>query len=365
MASTNPRAQRTTAIKVTRPAPFKGLNTVDALAEMDPTYALQLTNFVATPQGCAPRKGYRNWATGFSTTVTTLLPYNAKISSGNKLFALAGANIYDITSGGAIGAPVVSGLTISSPYWQSARQTYTTSPNNYMIIVNGTDAPRLYDGTTWTTCTQTASPAAPGQFSNVDNNGAAVSIATFVDTLLHQQRLWFVANNSSKAYYLPIAQAGGQLAVFDFGSLFPRGGNLFKLDTWTMDIGSAQGTQSMLVAISNKGDVVVFSGNDPSSASTWALVGTYQLGSPVGRRCTTQYQGDLMILSQDGLYPLSKYLQSARLDSTAALTYTIGPTISDLTTAYAGIQGFELCVYPSANVMLLNIPQSADRKSVV
>jgi hypothetical protein len=64
-----------------------------------------------------------------------------------------------------------------------------------------------------------------------------------------------------------------------------------------------------------------------------------------------------MVLSQDGLYPLSKYLQSARLDSTAALTYTIGPTISALVSSLSTTPGFELCVLPAENVLLLNIPQ--------
>jgi hypothetical protein len=346
-----------TTVKEQSPAPYKGLNTVDSLAAMDRAYALSLQNFIANPQGCSPRQGYRKWATGFTSTVNSLITYNSKTSTGSKLFAVSGGNIYDITTGGAIGTAIVSGLSTTSTYWQQAKQTYSTSGSNYVMMVNGVDYPRLYDGTTWTTCSQPASPAGIGQFNQLDNNGNAVAISNFIDILQHQQRLWFVANNSTKAYYAPVAAVGGQLAAFDFGPLFTRGGSLYKLDTWTMDIGSTQGTQALLVAISSKGDVVVFAGNDPSSSTSWTLIGQYQVGSPVGRRCTTQYQGDLMILTQDGLYPLSKYLQSARLDSTAALTYTISPTISALTSSLASQPGFELCVFPSENVMMLNIPQ--------
>jgi hypothetical protein len=325
---------------------------------MDPAYALSLQNFIAAPRGCKPRKGYRKWSTGFTTPVTTLLPYNSKVASNSKLFAVSGSEIFDITNGGAIGSPVVTGLSAgANAYWQHATQTYSTSSSNYLIAVNGVDSPRLFDGTSWSACSQVATPSGPGQFSQNDNNGSTVNITAFIDVVLHQQRLWFVASNSSKAFYTSIASVGGQLNAFDFGPLFTRGGALHKLETWTMDTGGVAGTQSMLVAISTKGDVVIFAGNDPAVATSWGLVGQFQLGSPVGRRCTVQYQGDLLVLSMDGLFPLSKYLQSARLERTAALTYAIAPTISELTSTLGTIKGFELVVYPSENVVLLNIPQ--------
>lgn len=46
------------------PAPVGGLDTRDPLASMGIQYATNLTNFIATPQGCSLRKGYRKWATG-------------------------------------------------------------------------------------------------------------------------------------------------------------------------------------------------------------------------------------------------------------------------------------------------------------
>jgi len=338
------------------PAPVKGLNTVDPLVGMDPQYGLSIQNFIATPQGLSQRTGYRKWATGLPTSVTSLLQYNGRTSSASKLFAVSGSAFYDVTAGGAVGSPVVSGLTASSPYWQYAQQTYTTAATNYMVAVNGTDAPQLYSGTAWITCTQVASPSSPGQFTNTDNNSAAVSISSFIDVTLHQERLWFVSSNNTVAYYCPIAAVGGQLNAFDFGPFFPRGGHLHKLSTWTIDTGSG-GVQALLVAVSNRGDVAVYEGNDPATATTWGLIGTYQLGAPVGRRCTVQMAGDLLILTQDGLYPMSKYIQSARLDSTAAITYQISPTISDLVSTGANVPGFEVTVYPGQNILMLNVPQ--------
>lgn len=350
--------QAANTIPITTPAPTLGLNTRENLAMMDPAYGLSIQNFIATPQGLSLRQGYRYWATNLPTHVTSLLVYNARINSGNKLFAVAGSNFYDVTIGGNMSGavPVVSGQSASNTTWQYAQQTFSTSGANYLIAVNGFNPPQLYNGSAWTTCTQVAVPAAPGQFKTVDNNGSAVNIDDFVDVCLHQQRLWFVQNNSTKAMYLDIASVGGNLNAFDFGSYFARGARLHKLASWTIDSGSGQSSQ--LVAISSKGDVVVYQGTDPSSASTWSLLGTYQLGSPVGRRSTLQMEGDLLSLTQDGLYPMSRYMQSARLDAKSALTYNISNVIASLATTYGGTAGFEMALLPSQSLLVLNIPQS-------
>jgi hypothetical protein len=353
-------AVRSTSYTTKISAPYKGLNTVDPLAEMDPAFGISIQNWIATPQGLALRQGYRKWATGFGDSPKTLIPYYGKANTSSRLFAVVGESIYDITNGGEFDGeeppdPVVTGLTASSAYWQYANQTHSTSLSNFMILVNGIDKPLLYDGTDWVECSQNGTPGAPGEFSNNDQNGTAVDISHFTDVVLHQQRWWFTTTESTKAHYCAIASAGGQLATFDFGPHFPRGGNLFKLASWTVDTG--EGTRSLLVAYSNKGDCVVYKGNDPTDADTWGLVGVYQLGAPVGRRCTTPYSGDLFYLGIDGMYPMSRILQSARVDATSALTYNIGPTINSLFSTYKSLAGFEATIYPDGNLMILNIPQ--------
>lgn len=356
MAALRPQQQR--SIPITTPAPYKGLNTIDSLAAMDPGFGLSLQNWIATPQGLSLRKGFRKWATNLPTNVTSLLPYNGRNSTSSKLFAVSGGAIYDVSIGGDMtsATPVQSGLSTTNVYWQSVSQTYSTGATNHLVCVNGADAPRIYDGSSWITASQVASPSGPGQFTTTDNNGASVNMNSFVDVCLHNQRLWFVRTNSTVAYYLPIASVGGQLNAFDFGPFFPNGGRLHKLAAWTIDAGA--GTAQYLVAISSEGDVAVFQGTNVASSTTWGILGMYKLGSPVGQRCVTMLQGDLLILTQDGLYGLSKYMQLATLDRTQALTYFIAPTISGLVQSLADTPGFEVVNYPGENVLLLNVPQA-------
>lgn len=353
------RPQKTRTVPVRTHAPYKGLNTVDALSDMDPNYGLSIQNFVATPQGLSVREGYRVWSTGLPGDVTTLMPYNAKNSTNSKLFAASVSGFYDVTSGGAVGAAVVSGLNSSNPYWQYAMQSASTSASNFMLCVNGADFPRLYDGTNWTTCSQVTTPSTVGQFSTLDNNSAAVNIQNFVDVILHQERLWFVANNSTIAYYTDIAQPTGKLYAFDFGPYFGRGGKLAHLASWSMNMGSVNGVQANLIAFSDRGDCVIYIGNNPSDSTKWALSGTYPLAAPVGRRCTIPFESDLLYLSRDGLEPLSGYIQTDTLNNTVAITNKIGPTINDLVSSFSGSPGFEMAIDPGANVMVLNIPQAS------
>lgn len=358
MARGSYQPQRGSAILANMPAPVKGLNTVDPLAMMDPGYGLSIQNFEATPQGLSTRQGFKTYATALPTSVTSLFPYHAKTSTSSKLFAVSGSAIYDVTVAGAVGTAVVTGLNASFPYWQSAVMTNGTGGTSYMFCLNGSDTPRMFDGTSWTTCSTTGSPSAPGQFNTVDNNSTPVNLTTLVDVLTHQQRLWFVKQNSTIAYYAPIAGAGGQLSAFDFGSFFPSGGNLRKLASWSTNLDGVQGVQTVLVAISDHGDVVIFQGQNPATATTWGISGQFKIGSPVGRRCTTPMGGDLLVLTQDGLYPMSKYEMDERADKADALTYKISPTISNLVSTYSTTPGFETILYPGNDVLLLNVPQS-------
>lgn len=354
-----PQKKRQIDLKIK--APYKGLNSIDSLAEMSPDYAVQFTNFIATPFGPSPRMGYEKFATGFTSSVTSMFAYNGRSAGNNKLFAVSGGSFYDVTAGGAIGSAVVSGQSTSATYWQYSSQS-TSAPLNYIVCVNGVNAPQLYNGSTWTTCSQVSSPSSPGQFSQNDQNGNAVSISAFMDVINHAERWWFVSENSTIAYYIGIAAVGGQLEAFDFGPQFPRGGNLQKLASWTIDTGA--GVDYILVAISNKGDIVLYSGNDPSQAATFTLIGQYQLGAPIGQRCTIPLAGDIGYLSRDGLYALSKYLQSARVDIQSAMTYAITPTIQSEFIQWGSTVGWDLVIQPTQEVLLVNVPQGAQTTNI-
>jgi len=103
--------QGTAAQVASLPAPIGGWNARDSLANMEPTDAVQLTNMFPTVSSVNLRGGYQQFATGITGQVESLFNYSGGASE--KLFAVAGGKIYDVTAGGAVGAAVVSGLTNS------------------------------------------------------------------------------------------------------------------------------------------------------------------------------------------------------------------------------------------------------------
>jgi len=255
---TRPPANRVSTV----PAPVGGLNARDSLAAMPPTDAVIMRNFWPQPYGCSVRKGYREHVTGLTTQVDSLAVWNGADGT-SKMFGWAGADMYDVSSSGAVGAAIVT--TLASSVWQST--SISNSGGSFLIAVNGTDDAIGY--------------RAAGVYRIVAGDGivantwAGIDPQDAIQLTVHQGRLWAVVNGSSVGYYLPVGAIQGTFVAFDFGPLFSRGGYLQYLSTWTLDDGN--GAEDHLVAVSSAGEVAVYAGTDPSDSTKWALVGVYFL----------------------------------------------------------------------------------------
>lgn len=314
------------------PAPVGGLNDRNSFVEQKPNEAVVLENWFPYTSYVGIRKGSQDHVTGLPATVETLVEY-APETGGNKLFAAAGTAIYDVTNPGVVGAPVVTGM--ANARWQ---ETMITTPGgSFLVMVNGADAPRVFNGTTW---------------SVMSINHA--NPADLIHVCLFKNRLFFVEKNSSEIHYLATQSIGGNTSALPLGAVFKKGGFVNAVYTWTLDAG--QGSDDHLVVISSKGEVAVYSGTDPSSASNWHLVGVFSLGVPLGRRCGIKYAGDLLINCVEGVMPLTRSLQSITTDSTIAITDKIQNSVSQAADAYFQNFGWQLCLFEDLNMVILNVP---------
>jgi hypothetical protein len=406
------QAQGQRAGTVSLPAPIGGWNARDSLAEMAPEDAVSLTNWFPTTSDVMVRLGHTKWSTGYSGQVNTVMGYNPA-GGTQKLFAANGANIYDATNGGAVGAPVLTGMT--SDKW--AYTNFANSAGPFLAMVNGQDGYFIWNGTTWisignaagqtitsitntgTTATlTTAAPhglttgtsvtvsgATPTQYNGtfvitvtstttftytmltapsgsatimgaytVSTNISGVDPTTFSFVAVFANRLWFLQKNSLNAYYLPVSSFGGQAQLFPLQPQFRLGGSLVSIGVWTVDGG--YGMQDYLCFVSSQGEIAIYGGTDPSQASTFQLVGVYQLGSPMGMRSFMKYGGDLLYIGKDGLGPISHLLASSRVNTSVNLTGKIQGAISAATTLYANNYGWCLTLYPLNNMVIVNVP---------
>lgn len=318
------------------PSPTGGWNARDSVADMDSRDAVILENWFPSATYVELRNGYSRFATVASGWVETLMSYTG--GTTEKLFAAAGSVIYNVTAGGA-GVSNVTALT-------NARFQYinnTTSGGSYIQCVNGADKMRVYDGTNW----HTDGDGSPYNVTGVDT-------ATCIGITLSHNRVWLNQTNTLKAWYLPTNSIGGAATAFDLSSFCNRGGYLMTIATWTQDAG--QGMDDMTVFITSEGEVLVYRGTDPASSATWGLIGVFWIGSPIGRRCTVKYAGDLLIITRDGVQPLSLALQSTRINPRVSITDKIQSAVSSAVTLYGANYGWQLLPYPNDNMLFLNVP---------
>ena len=328
------QASRQTAQSINVPSPIGGWNARDPLSAMPPTDAITLDNWYPTAADVRVRSGSSAWATGISGRVESLLTYAS--TSTSKMFAVAGGNVYDVTSSGAVGAAVT---TFSNSRIQA--ENFTTAAGNYLMCCSGVDNPQHYNGSAW------AEPAI---------TGVTGGKSTLVQPCSFKSRLFFVQTDSLSVWYLSVNSIAGAATEFNLGGIFKSGGYIMAMGTWTLDAGT--GVDDHAVFVTSKGEVAVYAGSDPTSSTTWALVGVYRIGSPVGRNCLVKYAGDLLIICQDGVFPLSSALQSTRIDNSQAITDKIRTAVSSATGLYKSLFGWQVLPFPKENALILNVPIS-------
>ena len=404
-------AQGRNATTTSMAAPIGGWNNRDSLAEMPPLDAVQLINFWPTPTDVQLRKGWTKYSTGITGKVNTIINYPTSTGEGYTLFAFAEGKIYDATNATAV--EVFSGLTNAK--WQYVN--ISTAGGDFVIAVNGVDPTLIYDGTSWAymATTQTAqtistithvgttatvTTAAPhnlitgnritisGATAN-DYNGTYVIIKTgassftyvmattpaanatvvgtytitgitgvnsntFSNVNLFKNRLYFCQNNTLSFWYLDVEAISGPATDFALGAFYRNGGYLQAMGTWTLDAG--YGVDDFAVYVTSMGEILVYKGFDPSDPNNWAMVGLWQMGQTFSRRCFFKWGGDLLLLTQDGLLPLTASLQSSRLDPRINLTDKIYYAVSLAASAYSNNFGWQINYLAESNMLILSIP---------
>lgn len=319
------------------PPPVRGLNARDALASMDDADAVILDNWFPRGNDVQLRRGYEEWCTPFADPVETLMEYNGP--AGRELFAAAGTDIYDVTVAvNGTQTSVVGSLT--NARWQHTMMT--TSGGTFLVAVNGEDAPVNYNGSAWST-----SPAITG-----------VTASELINVALHKRRLWFIQKDTASAWYLATDAIGGSATEFSLGSVWRLGGELKVIVPLSQDSGS--GPDDFLAFISDKGEVAVYQGTDPASANTWALVGVFRIGAPIGDRAALRVGGDAAIITDDGVISLLKAMQFDRsAQRQASITDRIQPLFASYVRSGRTLFGWQGIAYPAGNWAVFNIPTSA------
>jgi hypothetical protein len=375
------RRTRTTR-EATFPAPVKGWVQSGNITTAARDQAEYLDNFFPTAQSVRLRGGTILYA-DIGSAIVRLMTYS---SGTDKLFAGTASGIYDcdrINAGGAAFADVAG---LASGDWSSTQ--IGTAGGQYAVFVNGANHMHYYDGTAFyplytqavnnvgydalaasfavgqtvtggtsgataviLSIVQTSATAGTLRVGTIsggpfqDNealtttsgaataNGASsaatltstftgVTTASLSQVWLYKKRLFFVESASQSVWYLPVDSIGGAATEINLGSIFRRGGQMLFGATWSLDSGS--GLDDVCVFVTTNGEIAVYEGTDPSSASTWALIGVYDIATPLNKHAWFKAGGDLAILTDDGIIPVSEALKKDRAALQAvAISYPI------------------------------------------
>lgn len=329
------------------PAPTDGWDAISPLSLMDPKRAPILTNWVPRPGWIEFRSGYsRHNASITNEAVETLMVYRQP-NGAETMFAASDSEIHNVSTYG-VDTTVVTGLT--SARWQYINFT-PSGAATVMQIVNGADLLRQWNGSAWSTPSITGLPS-------------GATTAGIINIYSQKRRLWYIMKNSTIAAFMPTDAITGPIeGSQDFGSLWSKGGFIVAMADWTVDGGS--GPQDYAVFLSSRGQVSIFAGDDPTSAASWALVGTFDLSPPVSLRCCTKVGSDVGIITLDGVIPLSQALPfDPSADRSIAITARIQNAMADATTLAQNNFGWQLISFPAGNLAVLNVPLSENSQQV-
>lgn len=320
---------------VTFPAPVRGWVTNTNLSAPIDQAALVLENWFPSQTGIRLRGGCAKYAT-LPAAVTAMWTYVS--GPTEKLFAATGSAIYDVTTVASPSTPpsaAVSGLNGGD--WTFVQ--FETSGGDFLVGVNGTDTPREYDGSSWST-------------STMSHGGLTTSTLSHVWAF--KERLFFIQGGTMNFYYLPAGSKSGSLTSFSLAGVFGKGGGLLFGATWSLDAGD--GVDDLCVIVSTMGEVAVYKGDNPSNANSWALVGRYEIAQPLGKHAIERAGGELLVATYEGIVPISEAVSKDRAAlSLSAITRAIEP---DWTTAVKDRAGlpWTLLKVVDKNMMVVGTP---------
>ena len=337
-----------TATSTSVPAPVGGWNARDSLANMDPTDAITLDNMIPGTDRVDGRRGYSTHSSpsGVTLDIDTLATWAGPSSQSLWAFAMVTTNkrAFDCTT--PAGTPsanaAFSALAHTGTRADYVTEVFSNSGGTYLYCCDalGENAPAHYNGTTW------AAPSISG-----------VTAANLVSVAAYRYRLFFIEKNSLNLWYLPRDAIAGTVTRFSLGGYAKDGGYLVAAGTWTVDAGD--GVDDMFVVVTSQGQVLLYQGNDPSSASAWRLAGIYKTAPPIGPHCLLRYGSSLFVLTTDGMVAVESLFSQSLAQPAVPITDKVRSAFYQSAQDWGTQPGWSSIYYPAGRYILVNIPQSS------
>ena len=304
----------------TLPAPTRGIVLDENETYMKPGATVVMDNWKPTLKGVSLRGGCEEWLQLPETTPVISAFNYASSSINHQMFACNATKVYNVTTVPAV--QVASGHT-SGNY---AAAQMANASDDWLIAVNDAGNPPLrYNGTAWEVMDAAYVPAGGLPSKITGPAGSAVENGqNLVYICKYRGRFFFIELNSMNAWYLPLNAVGGALLQIPLSGAFTKGGKLLFCTAWSIDAGD--GIDDKLIFMSDLGEIVVFTGGDPSSAANWKQEGRFDMSPPLGMNAHLMVGGEVLVATVDGILPVSGAIRKTRAElELSAVTHTIRP----------------------------------------
>jgi len=338
------------------PAPIHGMNAAMNITAEDPSVCIWCVNLIPNEYGLRVREGYREWQTDLnSEEVRTMIVYYGRsivVPTEDRIFAVTTTGIWNVTTFDGTPTQVLAFATANATSGHGVWTQYVTEAGEDLIFY-ADEQNGLF---TYTASTDTW--AQTTGITEAANSSEVFDATTIAYVVNHKLRLWLIPRQSNKAWYLPIRSIAGDAEEFFFGQKFRHGGELVGLYNWTVDGGN--GRDDHLVAISRGGDVIPYTGEDPSDAMTWTTSGSFFIGPlpAKGRRIAAEHGGELFMLSTLGIITLSDLLNGGNPDDPFRnqIGYRIGRLLRQDFQDYRDDWSWEVSFMADEGLLLVTTP---------
>ena len=359
----------------TFPAPIRGIVEVENWSYTKPGAATTIDNWYPTQKGLRLRGGTERWCVLPAPPEAVRSGFEYVSGNVQRMFAATNSRLFDVTF--AETPVLVTGLGTITDGNFSVAQLANTGGDFLLAVNDAGDYVRRYNGVSGaylTTTTPTAwaistayainaraldtadnsrwkclvahtSPgsgtfaaartAAPTQWTREMASDGASYITGPAGTPLenglgltyvwkYRGRLFFIQGKTMNAWCLPVNAVGGELIYIPLSGAAKKGGSLLFGASWSTD--SGDGNDDKNCFFTDQGEVIIFSGTDPTSATNWKQEGRYDISKPLGKNGHQQLGGDVLVCTIDGIVPLSAAVaKDVSALSLAAITYNIEP----------------------------------------
>lgn len=321
------------------PAPIGGLNYRDPIPAMPEIDATVLDNWYPETGYIRSRGGVTELCDLGSSDVQTLHTFYEPDSTG-WLVGCTNNDVFEINPSSGVSNSRKGATTITSNYWKGA------SFAGRFYMANGVDTPIEWVG-------------GPSNFTTSSWSGTGLTATQLYLPTVFKSRIYFLETFTPSIWYSVVAGTVGGLSSYvlteyDVGPLLTQGGQLVAHGFINQ---TNDGLADLYFVLSQAGEVLVFSGDNPGSAN-WTLLFRAFTAPRVSQLDAIFYvENEAHILTYDGPVPVNQLLSGKSFQSDYTLdTQKVRSQFRDLARTNADGVRWNTCYFPNREYVLINVP---------